>query len=103
MHPRDPQLAMWLGAFFGAFAILIVAGQLLFRRRIDGIWRMFAVQLVTTAWLLGSAWLGGWWFAAAILLTAIVTSYEMTGVVERLGLRPARAAVVIGSAGFVAA
>jgi phosphatidate cytidylyltransferase len=103
MQPRDPQLALWLGAFFAAFAVLIIAGQLLFRRRIDGIWRMFAVQAVTTAWLLGSAWLGGWWFVAAILITAAVTAYEMAGVVERLGLRPARAAVVTASAAFVVA
>jgi phosphatidate cytidylyltransferase len=103
MQPRDPQLAIWLGAFFAAFALLILTGQLLFRRRIDGIWKMFAVQTVTTAWLLGSAWLGGWWFTAAILITAIVTAYEMARVVERLGLKPVRAAAVAASAAYVLA
>jgi phosphatidate cytidylyltransferase len=103
MQPRDPQLAIWLGAFFAAFALLILTGQLLFRRRIDGIWKMFAVQAVTTAWLLGSAWLGGWWFTAAILITAIVTAYEMACVVERLGLKPVRAAAVAASAAYVLA
>lgn len=103
MQPRDPQLAIWIGAIFGLFAVLIVAGQLMARRRIEGIWRMFAVQVLTTAWLLGGAWAGGVWFAGVILMTACVTAFEMAGVVARLGLRPARAAIVIASAAYVIA
>jgi phosphatidate cytidylyltransferase len=100
MQPRDPQLAIWIGAIFGLFAVLIVAGQLVTRRRIDGIWRMFAVQVLTTTWLIGGAWAGGPWFSAVVLLTAAVTAFEMTGVVARLGMRPARAAVVIASVAY---
>lgn len=103
MLPRDPQLVVWLGAFFAAFAALILAGQLAARRRIDGIWRMFGVTMLTTMWLLGPAWLGGWWFVAALLVTAVITTLEMCGVVERLGSRPSRSVSTIAAAACLAA
>lgn len=85
---------------FGAFALFIAVARLFGGRRLAGVWRMYAAQVLTTAWLLGSAWAGGWWFVAALVLTAVVTSHEMARVVARSGLRVWHAGVVAAGAAY---
>lgn len=100
IQPRDPKLFIMAAAVFGAFAVFIVIAQLAGGRRIKGIWRMYAAQVLTTGWLLGSAWIGGWWFLLAMVLTAAATSHEMAGVVRRLGPRVSHAWVIVASVAY---
>jgi len=100
MQPRDPRLLIWTAAIFATFAVLIVLGSIAARRRIDGIWRIFGIQALTTVWILGAAWAGGWWFVLALAATAVAASYEVTGTIAKLGPAPWRLGVAIASAGY---
>lgn len=87
----------------GLFAVggmLIGAAELLLTRRVPEIWRIYRVQLVVTAWMVVPAWLGGLWFAGAILVMAAVSSWELFDVLVRMKLRPLRRVGVAASVGY---
>lgn len=83
--------------FFAIAASLFVVGamviglaELFLARKITEIWRIYGVQLAVTSWMVVPAWLGGAWFAAAMLVVAAVASWEVFSVLGRMRLRPRR-------------
>lgn len=100
MQFRDSRILFWAIGIFAAFAVFILIGQLVTRRWSAEIWRIFGIQALTTLWILGAAWAGGWVFVAAIAATAAVSSHELTGTLGRLGLPVRRFGVAAVSVAY---
>src|SRR5882724_34880 len=94
-------LAIALGLFVVG-GLLIAVAELLLTRRVTEIWRIYRVQFVVTAWMVVPAWLGGPWFAGAILVMAAVSSWELFDVLVKMKLRPLRRVGVAASVGYCA-
>lgn len=97
----DPKtfLAIVAGIFV-AGAVFIGLAEIFGSRSVTEIWRIYRVQLAVTAWMVVPVWLGGPWFAGAMLLTATVCSWEVFDVLTRMGHRPLRRLGVAVSVGY---